>query len=144
MRSLGQAGMEYLVNFGWALVLVLSIIGALFFLPSENVSLSSSVPDRLSVEESFHVQNLLAVKLRNPASEKIELVGLSLSGSFEEASCSVKGTALPENEPFSLEIGPGGEINLECEPIESLQGELTLFYSEEASQGPRPIIISPG
>ena len=143
MDARAQVGAEYLVNFGWALVLVLSIIGALFFLPSQPVNFSSSVPEKLVVEKALFSDRLLALKLRNPSSQGLDLVAISLHGSFKGASCSVEGKALPQDEAFSLSIGAGSEMILQCEPISGLEGELSLAYIALESQGPLIITLSP-
>ncbi len=143
MRSTAQAGMEYLVNFGWVLVLVMSIIGALFFLPSEPVSFSSSVPEKLTVNEALFSNQVLALKLHNPANQNLELVAIGLHGSFEGASCSVENIVLTPVEAFSFEIGAGGEVILQCDNIPDLDGELSLAYNDASCDAPLIIILSP-
>jgi len=143
MNSTAQAGMEYLVNFGWALVLVLSIIGALFFLPSEPISFSSSVPEKLTVSEALFSSQILALKLHNPSDQSLELVALGLHGSFEGALCSVENLLLSPVEAFSFEIGAGGEVILQCDNIPDLDGELSLAYNDPTCDAPLIIILSP-
>ena len=52
MGKKAQAGLEYLVTYGWALVLIATIVGAFAFLfstPSSNVVFSSSNPAKMMV-----------------------------------------------------------------------------------------------
>jgi hypothetical protein len=150
MRPRAQAGLEYLVHFGWALVLLLSIVGALFFLPSQNVSFASSMPERLIVKEAIFSNQLLALKLHNPSSKSLELVAIGLQGSFKEASCSVEDTVLSPEESFSLDVGPGAETILQCEPVSVLEGEISLTarniiapYDDDSFEETLTITLSP-
>ncbi|MDD5163018.1 MAG: hypothetical protein PHD95_02305 [Candidatus ainarchaeum sp.] len=55
MNSRGQAALEYLMTYGWALVIIVVVAGILFFImssPSSGVVCSSSDPTKMVVKSS--------------------------------------------------------------------------------------------
>ncbi len=61
MGKTAQAGLEYLMTYGWALVLIATIIGALVFIastPASDIHFSSSAPNKFLVEGGSLSQSL--------------------------------------------------------------------------------------
>ena len=94
----GQAGLEYLMTYGWALIAIVVVLGALLLLTS-----NSAVPFQCQINPSsgaltfkdFTVSgSTVSIFLRNDSGKTISDVNLSFSGDFSAISASI------ENGPY--------------------------------------------
>jgi len=68
MNKRAQAGLEYLLTYGWALVLVTTVVGVLVLLvgaPLEEPAFSSSDPTKLLIKGAAVNNQVATIKLQN-------------------------------------------------------------------------------
>ena len=124
MKNQAQAGLEYLVTYGWALVLIATFIGAMVFVisgPVDSSTFSSSDPDKLFVRGGSVLDGMATIKLQNITGGTITLTDLLNTGYYD---CLVNGEYV---QPEGITIGPGGELLVECTITEG--GSKIIFYS---------------
>jgi len=105
MNKKAQAGLEYLLTYGWALVLVAAVVGALVFvvgIPLTEDSFSSSDPTKLMIKGSNIQNNVATIKLQNITGG--EIVVQSVTGGDGYYDCEYVPTA----------VNSGGELELNC------------------------------
>lgn len=113
MGRKAQAGLEYLITYGWALVLIVTIAGMLFFLleqPEESVSFSSSEPTKIMVKSGgIDSGGYVTVTAQNATGTSINVTSFELEGDFE--GCQLNGierTSISDSTP--LIVSSGGEL----------------------------------
>jgi hypothetical protein len=84
MNFRGQAALEYLMTYGWALVLIVTIASILFFVmssPTSGVTCTSSDPAKMPVQ-SFNIPatGTETIKVINGTAGKITFTGVSFDG----------------------------------------------------------------
>jgi len=107
MNKKAQAGLEYLVTYGWALVLVAAIVGTLVLVvgtPLAEGSFSSSDPTKLMVKGAAVNNQVATIKLQNITGGEIEVQ--SVTGTTGYYDCRVENT--------SDTIISGGELEIKC------------------------------
>ena len=89
----GQAAMEFLMTYGWALLVVLVAIGALAFFgvlnPGQFLPSSCTITPGISCDDFTASASQVQVVLRNGMGDSLTSVALIVDG----ASCSQTGTA---------------------------------------------------
>lgn len=84
MNSRGQAALEYLMTYGWALVIIVVVAGILFFImssPAGNVVCNSSDPAKIPVQAAnIPKSGTLSVKLINGTAGNIASISLGAGG----------------------------------------------------------------
>ena len=111
MNKKAQAGLEYLMTYGWALILVVTVIGVLIFIvstPVSDVSFRSSDPTKLMLKGATALADAVQIKLQNITGGKITITALT---SDDYGGLTINGETLSELNP--VEIGAGGELVLE-------------------------------
>lgn len=106
-----QAGLEYLMTYSWALVLIAVVAGALVFIvgsPASTVVFSSSDVSRFSVKGSSIVGNNVEVLLQNLTGGEITVTEVQLLGSFGYSPAKLNEASLPLASP--VKIPAGGEL----------------------------------
>ena len=88
----GQAAMEFLMTYGWALLVVLVAIGALAFFgvlnPGQFLPSSCTIAPGISCEDFTVTPNVVSVVLRNGMGEGLNTVSLTASvGSGTPVDC---------------------------------------------------------
>jgi len=89
MKNMGQAGLEYLMTYGWALVLIVTIVGALVFVISpstETANFSSNEPTRIMVKGGSISGNSVEVLLQNISGGNITVSEATLDGTVFQYS----------------------------------------------------------
>jgi parallel beta-helix repeat protein len=128
MKKTGQAGLEYLVTYGWALILVATAIGGLVFVfgsPQDLTTFSSSDPSKILVQSSNYTGGKARIELQNITGGEIKLVSLS---SDEYYDCIVNGEYLPAE---GITISAGGRISVECSAEGIETGQLQVDYVDQ-------------
>ena len=125
-----QAGLEYLMTYGWAIVLVATVIGALVLVVSEPVSDGTfriSDPTGFLLKGSQIAGDKAIVKLQNITGGEIEIQSLQASG---YAGCTINGGT-----PQGIKIGSGGEILIECYIAQGGSKTVSVDYKGQAGTG---------
>ena len=84
MNSRGQASLEYLMTYGWALIMIATVIAVLIFLtqaPTQEVKFVSSQPTKLLLKSSSidNTTNIAKVVLQNITGGQIEITTIEES-----------------------------------------------------------------
>jgi uncharacterized protein (UPF0333 family) len=101
MNSRGQAALEYLMTYGWALVIIVVVAGILFFImssPTSGVTCTSSDPSKMPVQ-SFNIPATTGatgtIKVINGTAGSITLTGGSFSTDTTNEFSAVTFTPTP-------------------------------------------------
>jgi len=92
MLKRAQAGLEYLMTYGWALVLIVTIVGALLFVvsaPTGELTVSSSDPSKIMVKSSVLSGGQVEVILQNVTGGSMSIGSVALGGSY--SGCKLNG-----------------------------------------------------
>lgn len=119
MRKVGQAGLDFLMTYGWALVIIVLVIGVLFALGIFNVG--SFAGNRVAGFTSIGVAAYafdagtanLTVKLVNRAGTQVSIEGIACAfetDSFVGCALSVKNTSGTDTLPYSLSSGSATDV----------------------------------
>jgi len=123
MNRKAQAGLEYLVTYGWALVLVAAVVGVLTFVaiaPAEGVAFNSSDPTKLMVKGGVVENGQARIKLQNVTGGEIKNIQVSGKGNY--TACGI----VPQN------TGAGGEIEIICDVIGDPMGSVDVTFDDYA------------
>jgi len=114
MESTAQAGLEYLMTYGWALVLIVTLVAALVFVVGEpqEASFSSSDPGKIMVKQGGVSGNEAEIVMQNITGGviKIRQINVTCAGS----GCAINGQSFPPNQTISptIDIPAGGELHI--------------------------------
>ena len=116
MAARAQAGLEYLVTYGWALAAAAVIVSLLVFIvgnPSYDLSFSSSDPTAILVKGGTIATGMVEIILQNVTGGSIDVTKVVLSGAF--SGCKLNGKPFAANEPIvpPVKILSGGEMHFE-------------------------------
>ncbi len=138
-----QAAMEFLMTYGWALLIVVLAIGALVYwlkptsLTPENCQFNTA--SGLFCEKFDAAPGNVRIKLSNHLSERIQITGAAISQDGD--TCTLAGGPTGWiNEDDSLEIvlsGGGSCANLAA-PGKKLKGDISVTY-EDPDAFPRTV-----
>ncbi len=139
MNKKAQAGMEYLITYGWAIVLVAAVIGVLVLIvgqPLSETGFSSSNPTKLLIKGANVENNLATIKLQNVTGGEIKIETVSNPSGFYD--CEAVNIAA-DNTVIS-----GGELEIQCQTIPGAsQGKINVKFTD-ASGLLQNILISGG
>ena len=129
-----QAGLEYLMTYGWALVLISVVVAVLVFIvgsPAGDATFSSSDPAKVMLKAGAVTDSGAEIRLQNITGGNIDVTDSSMTGGFAGAACTLNDSALP-NGSSSTEVVAGGEMDISCSGMAEGQGTLTLQYTDYA------------
>jgi len=142
MKRKAQSGLEYLVTYGWALILVATVVSVLVFVvasPAQGATFSSSDPTKLMIKGAVVDNGLATIKLQNITGGAIKNIEVSENPNYRE--CTISAESVPA----------GGEITIICKVIGEPTGSIDVSFTDQAglSQGVEvsgggPIPMSPG
>jgi hypothetical protein len=137
MNSKAQSGLEYLMTYGWALVLITAAIGIFAFLvssPVQEITFSSSDPKILFTSGAMQ-GSIATAMLKNGTGGRITISSITAVGNGY-TGCTIN------EETTNINVGPGGTMELNC-PItgDDPTGTVTIAYSDYANLQ-RNVIIS--
>jgi hypothetical protein len=123
MNPRAQAGLEYLLTYGWALVLVATIVGVFVMLigtpaqaPVFNSSDLAKFPVRGGTIDNS-TQNKASVIVKNVTGGKISITNITLRSSFTgcSSSCKFNGTVFNPTFPgaVSFDVIAGGDLRFD-------------------------------
>jgi len=135
MNGKAQAGLEYLMTYGWALIIITTIVGVLVFIassPTSTVSFSSSDPTKILLKAGTvdPAAGKAEVIMQNITGGAITINSVVFSGKFNYSS----GTTLNGNslEDLPTTLISGGVIHVQN--ISSLgdgdDSSVTILYSD--------------
>lgn len=153
MHKKGQAAMEFLMTYGWAILAAIIAIGVLayfgVFSPGKYVTGSAVVNPPFYVN-AWNVQALadfdgdgtddgpgVTMELRNNGGEDYELFSVTVTGTDAEgaiATCTYTGTPLNNK----IEAGKTFPLTTDCGPAnfdagDTFKGDVTIVYQKENS-----------
>jgi hypothetical protein len=117
MNSRAQAGLEYLMTYGWALILVATIITVLVFVvgkPGPSVVFNVSDPTKFLMKDAGISGNTGAIVLQNATGGKITIKSISFLGNLSNSKdFKLNGNKANTLSVFPIDVIAGGEIRLE-------------------------------
>jgi len=127
MNQKAQAALEYLMTYGWALILIVSAIAVLVFIvssPASSITFSSSDPTKILVRGGAVIGSDAEIKVQNITGGRIEITAIMGEG---YTNCTVDGeSATP------ISVGAGSQMTLDCDAPADAQGTITLDYTDFA------------
>ena len=127
MNSKAQAGLEYLMTYGWALIMIATIIGVLIFTvatPAVETQFSSSEPNKILLKSS--AVDTAAIKaqavLQNITGGQMKITDVAQTGTLSGCTIDATGT-----------ISAGQSMLLECTYNGTPQGTATITYRDFAN-----------
>jgi hypothetical protein len=145
MDNTGQSSLEYLMTYGWALILIATILGVLVFVissPSSGATFTSSDPTKILLKAGTATSTDAEIKLQNITGGRIEVTNSTKSSAFSGAICTLNSLALPTGSS-SIQVTGGGEIDISCSGVSGSSGTITLEYTDYAGFQ-RQVAISMG
>lgn len=142
MNNKAQAGLEYLLTYGWALILVATIIVVLVFVVGGKpggVVFNVSDPTKFLLKASNVSDGKANIVLQNATGGRITINNITVGGDFDLVSTL-------NGQPVSTPIGiiAGGEMRFEgvaCMTSDcSNAGEIKIDYTD-ASNLPRSVFV---
>jgi len=125
MDRKAQAGLEYLVTYGWAIVLVAAVIGTLVLIvgrPLDEGAFSSSDPTKLMIKTTGVEGSVATIKLQNITGGEIEVQSISSTGYYNCLASNTSDTVMA-----------GGELEILCTvPEDIAQGEVAVQYMDSS------------
>ncbi|MBN2067212.1 MAG: hypothetical protein JW744_01975 [Candidatus Diapherotrites archaeon] len=110
MNRKGQAALEYLMTYGWALIVIAIVVGVLIFIvstPVTGVKCNSSDPTKIIVKSS----NILAtdadakIQIQNATGGQAIVTGVADGAPFDDAATTFDGEGI--DEAIAGDIGNG-------------------------------------
>ncbi len=127
MNSSAQASLDYLLTFGWAIILVVTAIGIIFFvttMSTHEAIVSINQSDEIILKSSS-VGNILQAVLQNVTSGQIKIMDIIATEALENCTIKIGG-----NEAGL--INSGQIMLLECNYSEKEPGSVSILYKNFA------------
>ena len=123
MNHKEQAGIEYLMTYGWALILIAAVIGALVFIvgtPTTTPTFTSTNPGKILLKGGTIEGTTATAILQNITGGQIQITNITETGTY--SNCKINGSA-------TATIPAGATMQLQCtlfgrDPI----GTITITY----------------
>ena len=124
-----QSSLEYLMTYGWALVMIISVISVLIlvFNAPEVISFSSSDPTKILLKAGLYSNDVASFSMQNISGGKIFVKSVSGFG----GGCTVNGSPVPAG---GMDIVAGGEMFVNCEGVSSsdIAAPMVIEYDDYA------------
>jgi len=139
-KNKAQAGLEYLMTYGWALILIATVVGVLVFVVSgpSGVSFSSSDSTKMVLKSAVVNGQTAGIVVQNTTGGKIKINSISFSGDIGDSAFgyTLNGQALQPTD-YPIEIITGGEISLEnlAAQRNGENGSIFIDYTDYAGFG---------
>jgi len=135
----GQAAIEFLVTYGWAIMAAMLVIGALTYFGITNPA--TSLPDKCVFSNAFECKDfiindtVIRLKLINTAGQSVFGTGVSgnITASFTDiggGSCDVKNTPQSLDPEAELEINCTNPPGYPFTPKEKAKVKITITYAK--------------
>ncbi|MDP2974460.1 MAG: fibrinogen-like YCDxxxxGGGW domain-containing protein [Candidatus Diapherotrites archaeon] len=127
MNQKAQAGLEYLMTYGWALILVATIITVLVFVVgggTPGVVFTVSDPTKILLKSSGISGDKATIILQNATGGKIDITGITPTG---YSDCTINAiSTLP------IQVVAGGQMTVECTMAGGGPGTISMQYNDFA------------
>jgi len=136
MSQKAQAGLEYLMTYGWALVIIASVVGVLVFVinpTSATASFSSSDPSKIMLKGSSITENTASLVLQNTTGGTIKINSIHFFGDLGADSGWALNGVSPKD--FPIELSAGSELafgGLVSQNNCTGGGTVVIFYSDQS------------
>jgi len=129
-NSKAQSGLEYLMTYGWALILIAAVIGVLVFVassPDSDITFSSSDPTKIMIKSGNLYATTITVIVQNITGGNITITYISATGD-SYTTCTIN------QQTTNIDILAGETMLLEC-PLsgEDPTGAVVLTYTDFTS-----------
>ncbi len=125
MNSRAQTKLDYLLTYGWAIILIATAIGTIFFvttISTHDAIVTMSQSDKISFI-SGSVDNTLNALLQNVSSGQIKITSIYPTENLE--NCAIK---IGQKE-VTL-INSGQIMRLECNYLGDMSGKVDIIYKD--------------
>jgi len=107
MNSRGQAALEYLMTYGWALIVIAIVVGVLVFIvatPTGGVGCNSNQPGKLNVVSNniIDTSGLGSIVLTNLTAGTMTAQTVTASGAFAGATYTIDGNMTVGNHTLAI------------------------------------------
>jgi len=136
MDSKGQSGLEYLMTYGWALILIATVIGVLVFIVSTPVSevvFSSSEPNKIMLRGGSVSGTTAEIKLQNITGGNITVTEVEVPPSFGTCSFNEQDDASDIDPSNTVLVTAGSPIEISCSGVSDPSGTVEITYDDFAS-----------
>ncbi len=125
MTNKAQASLDYLLTYGWAIILVATAIGIIFFVTTMPISKANVTigPSDEIILNSGSVGNVLKVVLQNIASGQLKITDILTSDALENCTLTTGGKE-------SRLINSGQIMLLECNYSGKEPGSVSILYKD--------------
>ena len=134
----GQAAMEFLITYGWAILAAIVAIGVLaYFMTSTGrfTTNSCALTAPFTCEEYAVNNTAVAFVIRNGAGESYDILEVNSTSSDGSANCGV--VFSPE---LIIEAGSTEKVNaVGCNPSGTYRGDITITYRKAGGAIPRTV-----
>ncbi len=135
--SKAQSSLEYLMTYGWALVLIISVISILVFIVSSpsSVAFSSSDPSKILMKGGSVSGSDAEIKMQNITGGAIDVTSVSMTSNYSSAGCSLNGAPLGSGGSIIplIMVPAGGELYIECSNVTGNgSGTITIDYTDQS------------
>jgi hypothetical protein len=157
MNSRGQAALEYLMTYGWALVIIVVVAGILFFIissPSGGVSCSSNDPTKFPVVSSnvISTDSTSEIKLTNGTGGQITVTGTAGTTPFVVTGAALGATinaTLMTATGMTKVVGGGASVIIVPDygtttwgTTENKTGSYTVTYTDQFGYTGKSLIVT--
>ncbi len=130
-----QAALDYLMTYGWAFILIASVVAVLVFVvstPISKVNFYSSDPTKIMLKGGSVSGSDVDIILQNIAEGKIYVTKITLPASYstESVSCLINGNVISTGVKISPGIYmPAGEnLWIDCSGVSEVSGTIEIEY----------------
>ncbi len=130
MNQKAQSSLEYLMTYGWALVLIATVVSVLVFIissPASGVTFSSSDPTKIMVKAGAIQGTNAVAQLTNITGGRMAVTVIAAAGTSYTLPCTIN------KEASNIDIPAGSVMELNC-PLsgEDPTGAVTISYTDFA------------
>ena len=121
-----QATLEYLMTYGWALIMIATVVAVLVFVvgsPASMVVFSSSDPAKILLRASSVSETTAEIRLQNATGGKISITSITPTN---YSNCTINNTISPPIIP----IGTGSIMELKCTTSAEGKGNIRIEYTD--------------
>ena len=151
MKKKAQAAMEFLMTYGWAILVVLIVIGALAYFGVLNPQ--NLLPEKCTLPMGLYCRDhiikggtpgSISLKLENGMGHGIMITSITIDGQILNGCTIDLKTATPggvdnynELDGWHLANGDSGSVNISCSSVAEFsgktKGDITLVYCDDTS-----------
>jgi uncharacterized protein (UPF0333 family) len=126
----GQAAMEFLMTYGWAILAAVIVVGVLWYMignPANLIGNDFRVGTPFVSEGVAVATNLITLEVRNGAGESVTITDTAISGS--EANCTTLAT------DYTITAGSTQQLAVVCVLASGarINGDVTISYTKGSS-----------